>query len=322
MSNQWPFRNSGNMSAEEEWFRNLRPSERLRMDMLIDQYRPTREGLFGWPVADDLVWRGGASPIVPLGRSPLGAPDCIELLAAQSSAHSIAPQDGVVASRDSSEDVDWSAVPSQTLEAMREAVNRLNQLYSGTDPDTGQRVAPQHERRTDVPLRPAPIPGSAAPPQFPEWPMPGHSSLNQADKAGEGDGTFGSLRNTKNGTSTHGGIDIQAPAGSPVIAAQSGIVIDIRPNPSDTYGRQVVIDHGNGYYSQSAHLEGIQVKPGEKISAGQLIGSVGRTGNLPQNGDSHLHFEIREGSYKLRAATGGARLIDPQQILPRPYFGR
>jgi murein DD-endopeptidase MepM/ murein hydrolase activator NlpD len=152
--------------------------------------------------------------------------------------------------------------------------------------------------------------------------VPGHGSLNQADKAGEGDGTFGSLRNTKNGTSTHGGIDIQAPPGSAVIAAQSGIVIDIRPNPSDTYGRQVVIDHGNGYYSQSAHLEGIQVKPGEKVSAGQLIGSVGRTGNLPPNGDSHLHFEIREGSYLPRAVRGGGRLVDPEAVVPRPYIKR
>lgn len=148
------------------------------------------------------------------------------------------------------------------------------------------------------------------------WPVPGHTKLNAADKPREGRGEFGSPRNTSRGRSNHTGIDIEAPKGARVVAPQDGAVVDIRPNPSGTYGNQVVIDHGNGVFSQSAHLDSVAVKPGALVNGGQDIGTVGRTGNTPSLGDSHLHFEIRLNGPAPRAA--GGTVVDPLPYLSEP----
>ena len=94
----------------------------------------------------------------------------------------------------------------------------------------------------------------------------------------------------------HSGIDIQAPDGACVVAAGAGTVLDAKPNPCRIYGNQVVIDHGDGIFSQSAHLATTVVNPGDNVVAGQLIGTIGRTGDVPPRMDTHLHFEVRLGS--------------------------
>ena len=147
------------------------------------------------------------------------------------------------------------------------------------------------------------------------WPVPGHRSLNAADKPREGRGEFGSPRSTSSGTSTHSGIDIEAPSGSRVVAMQDGDVIAVSPNPSSTYGTQVVLDHGGGVYSQYAHLDSAVVAPGSKVNGGQTIGTVGRTGNTPVQGDSHLHLEVRLGSSAPRVA--GGTVDDPLNYVER-----
>jgi len=148
------------------------------------------------------------------------------------------------------------------------------------------------------------------------WPVPGYTRLNAADKPREGKGEFGSPRRTKAGMSTHTGIDIEAPTGARVVAPRDGAVVLIKPNPSSSYGNQVVIDHGDGIYSQSAHLDTISVKPGMLVNGGQDIGTVGRTGNTPHGGDSHLHFEIRLGVPAPRSA--GGTVVDPLTHLAEP----
>ena len=148
------------------------------------------------------------------------------------------------------------------------------------------------------------------------WPVPGHFKLNDADKPGEGSGEFEAPRMTNKGPSTHTGIDIEAPVGTPVVAASDGTVVNIQPNPSKTYGNQVVIDHGDDLYTQSAHLDSASVKPGDTVKAGQQIGKVGTTGNTPKSGDSHLHFEVRVKSPLPRSQGGTA--VDPLKVLPPP----
>ncbi len=148
------------------------------------------------------------------------------------------------------------------------------------------------------------------------WPVPGHTRLNAADKPLEGRGEFGSPRRTRSGRSTHTGIDIEAPDGARVVAPRDGAVVLIKPNPSFSYGNQVVINHGDGIYSQSAHLDTISVKPGMLVNGGQDIGTVGRTGNTPPEGDSHLHFEIRLNSPAPRSV--GGTVADPRLYLPDP----
>ena len=85
----------------------------------------------------------------------------------------------------------------------------------------------------------------------------------------------------------HEGIDISAPAGTPVVAAASGRVI--MAGSMGGYGNLVVIDHGNGLSTAYAHLSSIWVGGGS-VSQGQGIGAVGCTGSCT---GAHLHFEVR-----------------------------
>ncbi|WP_396594831.1 peptidoglycan DD-metalloendopeptidase family protein [Brevundimonas sp. R86498] len=151
------------------------------------------------------------------------------------------------------------------------------------------------------------------------WPVPGYPRLTERDSSrGQGSGEYGANRS---GGRSHEGIDIQAPIGTDVVAAGDGTVYNIQPNPSSSYGNQVVIDHGEGIYTQSAHLDSVDVKPGDQVSAGDTIGAVGRTGNTPRTADSHLHFEVRTGP----GPTAPTRnpedyLPDPRRDLRRPSY--
>lgn len=89
---------------------------------------------------------------------------------------------------------------------------------------------------------------------------------------------------------SHSAIDIAAWAGTPVTAADRGVVI--RAGWSEIgYGNFVVIDHKIDYITLYAHLAEIAVVEGQVVAQGQLIGTVGSTGNST---GPHLHFEIRD----------------------------
>jgi len=103
-------------------------------------------------------------------------------------------------------------------------------------------------------------------------------------------------------SSDHPGIDIAAGIGSPVYAADSGLV-SLEGNDETGYGNVIEIDHGNGYSTVYAHLSFIEVKACRSIYAGQRIGLAGDTGNA--NG-GHLHFEVIQNS----------EYIDPWSVLP------
>ncbi|HHU69211.1 MAG TPA: peptidoglycan DD-metalloendopeptidase family protein [Thermoanaerobacterales bacterium] len=93
----------------------------------------------------------------------------------------------------------------------------------------------------------------------------------------------------KRGREYHTGVDIGAPTGTPVKAADSGIVIFA--GSSGNYGKLVKIDHGNGFTTYYAHNSKILVSKSEKVEKGQTIALVGRTG---RTSGSHLHFEVRK----------------------------
>ncbi len=87
----------------------------------------------------------------------------------------------------------------------------------------------------------------------------------------------------------HEGIDILAPLGTPVLAADRGIV-SYAGNGMRGYGNAVILDHGNGLTTLYGHLDTIRVKAGDVVPSSAPIGTVGRTGNATTY---HVHFELR-----------------------------
>lgn len=100
------------------------------------------------------------------------------------------------------------------------------------------------------------------------------------------------------------GLNIAAPKGSPVRAAENGVVAyagdEIRG-----FGNLLLIRHADGYMTAYAHNEVLLVNRGDTVRRGQVIARVGQTGNVSS---PQLHFEIRKGT----------QAVDPEQFLGRP----
>ncbi|MGW2225097.1 M23 family metallopeptidase [Streptomyces formicae] len=91
----------------------------------------------------------------------------------------------------------------------------------------------------------------------------------------------------------HSGQDFAVPVGTPVSSVHGGTVVKAGPNGAGdgpAYGNAVVVKHGDGTYSQYAHLSQIDVRVGQAVGTGQRIALSGNTGN---SSGPHLHFEIR-----------------------------
>lgn len=93
----------------------------------------------------------------------------------------------------------------------------------------------------------------------------------------------------------HYGIDMAAVKHTPVIAAADGYV-EQAYDDAISYGKTIVIKHGENLKTRYAHLQSILVKVGQKVVKGAVIGRVGDTGYVRKQGRdaSHLHFEIYE----------------------------
>lgn len=98
---------------------------------------------------------------------------------------------------------------------------------------------------------------------------------------------FSSAYGPRNGR-LHKGVDLAAPSGTTISASDGGTVIF--SGSSTSYGKLVIVDHGNGYKTYYAHCNTILVSSGDNVTQGQSIATVGRTGNATC---THVHFEIR-----------------------------
>ncbi len=87
----------------------------------------------------------------------------------------------------------------------------------------------------------------------------------------------------------HSGMDFTAPAGTEVFASGNGVVASVQTSQRGL-GKNIVIDHGFGYTSIYAHLSNFNVRAGQKVQRGDVIGFVGNTGTSIAN---HLHYEIK-----------------------------
>ena len=115
------------------------------------------------------------------------------------------------------------------------------------------------------------------------WPLPGHTYISC--HFGETDAF---------GNAGHRGTDIPAPEGTPILAAHSGTVLVSGWN--DSYGNQVLLDNGAGLSTRYAHMTASAVTAGETVTAGQVIGYVGSTGDSTGN---HLHFEVMQDGVRV-----------------------
>lgn len=88
---------------------------------------------------------------------------------------------------------------------------------------------------------------------------------------------------------SHQGVDYTVPVGSRVFATADGKVKEVKTSKT-TSGRYIIIDHGSGYETQYSHLSRIDVKKGNKVKRGDIIGL---TGNSGLSLSPHLHYEIK-----------------------------
>ena len=115
------------------------------------------------------------------------------------------------------------------------------------------------------------------------WPLPGHTYISCH---------FGEM--DAFGNAGHRGTDSPAPEGTPILAAHSGTVLVSGWN--DSYGNQVLLDNGAGLSTRYAHMTASAVTAGETVTAGQVIGYVGSTGDSTGN---HLHFEVMQDGVRV-----------------------
>lgn len=113
------------------------------------------------------------------------------------------------------------------------------------------------------------------------------------------DGRLLSSFGSKGGGIVNDGINIAAAKGSIVKAAGDGVVV-YSGNEIDVFGGIILVDHGSGWVTAYGHLDGLNVKRGDKLTKGQVLGTVGDTGYVatPQ-----LHFEIRKDRKPLNPLT-------------------
>ena len=145
------------------------------------------------------------------------------------------------------------------------------------------------------PARAAPVVVPRPPPRAGNkfhWPVNGRVILGYGPKA---DG----LHND--------GINIKAPRGAPVRAAENGVVA-YAGNELRGFGNLVLIKHAGGWVTAYAHTDQILVRRGDKVRRGQTIGRVGSTGNVAS---PQLHFEVRKGT----------QAVDPTRLLARQTAG-
>ena len=102
------------------------------------------------------------------------------------------------------------------------------------------------------------------------------------------------------GSAMHAGIDMAGAHGEPIYAAASGTVLQAAR--SGGYGNLVELSHGKGIDTRYGHLSAILVRPGDRVTQGQLIGRMGSTG---RSTGTHLHYEVR---------------IDGQAVNPRRFL--
>jgi len=139
------------------------------------------------------------------------------------------------------------------------------------------------KRRFNVPTTPtAQKPAENAIPSSGGFVAPIHDEWHSS-------GGFDLTARRPNGRVGHQGVDMRAPAGTPIYPLADGVVTGVGTDPLG--GNVVNIQHANGVRSYYAHLSTVNTHKGDKVTTGTIIGAVGNTGNASHT-HPHLHFQV------------------------------
>jgi murein DD-endopeptidase MepM/ murein hydrolase activator NlpD len=178
------------------------------------------------------------------------------------------------------------AAPAQQLAALTPPATRS---ITPAAPQQSARLAQSNVQVEEKPDEPAanakPSETTSALPSF-RWPVRGKVITS-----------YGAKTNGK----ANDGINVAVPEGTPVKAAEDGIVA-YSGNELKGYGNLILVRHSNGYVTAYAHASELLVRRGDTIKRGQIIAKSGQSGEV---GSPQLHFEIRKGSSP----------VDPLQFL-------
>ena len=197
-----------------------------------------------------------------------------------------------------------SAAVAELLPETAVPVARPDRSPAVTEPPIPATPAPTEAPQPTAPAMeqpetpPEPVPAAAEGEPIYVWPVNGETARAWAMETLSFDPTMQDWR-------THEGVDVAAPLGTQVRAAADGKVV--RVYEDERLGTAVVIDHGHGITAMYANLAASPtVGEGERVSLGQVIGSVGATARSEVGEESHLHLAVwRNGES-----------IDPAELLP------
>ena len=176
-----------------------------------------------------------------------------------------------------------AAQPIATLPATAPPVRQAAASIQQPSARLAQAAPTAEEKEADAPVKASEATGAL--PTF-RWPVRGKVITS-----------YGAKTNGK----SNDGINLAVPEGTPVKAAEDGVVA-YAGNELKGYGNLVLVRHSNGYVTAYAHASELMVKRGDNIKRGQVIAKSGQSGEV---GSPQLHFEIRKGSSP----------VDPLQFL-------
>ena len=178
-----------------------------------------------------------------------------------------------------------SVAAAQPFTALAPPATRMAAVTAG--PPQSARLA-QATTKVEEPSAESPVKAAEATGALPtfRWPVRGKVITS-----------YGAKTNGK----SNDGINLAVPEGTPIKAAEDGVVA-YSGNELKGYGNLVLVRHANGYVTAYAHASELLVKRGDTIKRGQVIAKSGQSGEV---GSPQLHFEIRKGSTP----------VDPLQFL-------
>lgn len=184
---------------------------------------------------------------------------------------------------------------------------------SSSSYDAGMDVAAAPPASVEREVLSSPAPVTAEPLAAPSLPAPSQKAVNVAStsvpaRAGSKfiwpvDGPVISTYGPKSDGRSNDGVNIKAPKGAPVRAAENGVVAYAGSGLAG-YGNLVLVRHADKWMTAYAHLDSVTATKGMTVNRGQAIGTVGQTGSVDS---AQLHFEVRRGTEALN---------------PEPYLAR